>query len=377
MQDPQSNSTIPLLLFHGLLSSPQEFGLISHTLRGHGLAYEAVTVPGYTLASDHKSPDWRQWRDAAIAVVESRLEPRQPVVLGGLCMGGVLAAAVALELRCRVAGLVLISPSFTYDGWGLQPIRHLRHLGYWTGLDRFFSVAEREPYGIKNPKMRKWVKRELEQRIQSAVGPARVPLRALREGERMTADVRARLDQLDGPLMMIHAREDEITRLDSVQRLFDALPIRDKELAILENSYHMVTVDNDRHQVASHLAGFVKRLGPAPLAEPALDDGPAARALPRQASISTITPRCSSTEDEMNTLNELKQLIQDKFDIDVATLKDDAPLADYGIDSLSLAELLFSVEDRFDIDFADHRQDINTLTSLAALIDELRALHPA
>ena len=79
----------------------------------------------------------------------------------------------------------------------------------------------------------------------------------------------------------------------------------------------------------------------------------------------------------MTTLNELKQLIHDKFDIDVATLKDEVPLADYGIDSLSLAELLFSVEDHFDVDFPDNRQDVSTLTSLAALIDELRALHPA
>jgi acyl carrier protein len=79
----------------------------------------------------------------------------------------------------------------------------------------------------------------------------------------------------------------------------------------------------------------------------------------------------------MNTLNELKQLIHDKFEIDVATLNGDTPLADYGIDSLSLAELLFSVEDHFHVDFPDNRQDINTLTSLAALIDELRALQPA
>jgi carboxylesterase len=205
-------------------------------------------------------------------------------------MGGVMAAAVALESHCRIAGLVLISPTFTYDGWGLQPIRHLRHLGYWTGLDRFFSVAEREPYGIKNPKIRKWVTRELEQRTQSAVGPARVPLRALREAERMMAVVRARLDELACPVLMIHAREDEITRLESVQRLFNALPARDKELAILENSYHMVTVDNDRHQVASLLAGFVKRLAPAPLAEPDSDDGLDARAFPRQESVSTMTP---------------------------------------------------------------------------------------
>ncbi len=74
----------------------------------------------------------------------------------------------------------------------------------------------------------------------------------------------------------------------------------------------------------------------------------------------------------MNTTEELKQLIHDKFEIDVATLKADAPLADYGLDSLSLAELLFTVEEHFNVDFPDNRQDVNTLTSLAALIDELR-----
>ena len=64
---------------------------------------------------------------------------------------------------------------------------------------------------------------------------------------------------------MIHAREDEITRLESVQRLFDALPACDKELAMLENSYHMVTIDNDRQEVASLLGRFVQRLARSPV----------------------------------------------------------------------------------------------------------------
>ena len=74
----------------------------------------------------------------------------------------------------------------------------------------------------------------------------------------------------------------------------------------------------------------------------------------------------------MDTVSELKQMIHDKFDIDVATLKADAPLAEYGLDSLSLAELLFTVEEHFNVDFPDNRQDVSTLTGLATLIDELR-----
>lgn len=71
----------------------------------------------------------------------------------------------------------------------------------------------------------------------------------------------------------------------------------------------------------------------------------------------------------MNTLNELKQLIHTTFDIDPATLLPETPLADYGLDSLSLAELLFVVEDHFHLDFAETPKDVNTLADLVILID--------
>jgi carboxylesterase len=259
MQDRQM-PRFPLFLFHGLLSTPREFGLIAHMLRSRGIVFHTISTPGYTLGADVSTLDWRQWRDAALVAVESRVVRDEPIVLGGLCTGGVLAAAVALETRFRVAGLVLMAPTFTYDGWGLSPVRHLRHLGYWTRLDHFFSVAEREPYGVKSPKIRKWVVRELQARGLSAIGPSRLPLRAVREGERMMAAVRARLTELDCPLSVIHAREDEITSLDSVKRLFATLPNGDKELNVLENSYHVITIDNDRHEVAALLERFVKRV---------------------------------------------------------------------------------------------------------------------
>jgi carboxylesterase len=117
--------------------------------------------------------------------------------------------------------------------------------------------------------------RDLQERANSAVGPARLPLRALYEGERMMADVRARLAELRCPLLVIHAREDEITSLDSVQRLFASLPQSDKELAVLENSYHMITIDNDRHKVAALLAKFAARLAP-----PRATEQPSATVLP-------------------------------------------------------------------------------------------------
>ena len=74
----------------------------------------------------------------------------------------------------------------------------------------------------------------------------------------------------------------------------------------------------------------------------------------------------------MSTLAELKTLIQNTFGIAADKLEADAPLADYGLDSLALAELLFTVEEHFNIDLPDDRSDVKTLAGLAGLIDELK-----
>jgi acyl carrier protein len=74
----------------------------------------------------------------------------------------------------------------------------------------------------------------------------------------------------------------------------------------------------------------------------------------------------------MRTIDQLTQLLHDKFDIDKASLQPDLALSEYGLDSLALAELLFTIEEEFDIKFPDRPENINTLTELSAAIDELR-----
>ena len=79
----------------------------------------------------------------------------------------------------------------------------------------------------------------------------------------------------------------------------------------------------------------------------------------------------------MNTLDELKQLLHERFDVDPATLDPEASLTDYGLDSLSLAELMFTVEEHFHVDFPSTQQDIDTLKGLADVIDGLRLAQAA
>lgn len=78
------------------------------------------------------------------------------------------------------------------------------------------------------------------------------------------------------------------------------------------------------------------------------------------------------------TVSTLKDLIAEKFGIARDELVADKPLDAFGLDSLSLVELMFTVEEHFGIDLPeDLGDDVRTLDALAARIDEALAGKPA
>ena len=80
----------------------------------------------------------------------------------------------------------------------------------------------------------------------------------------------------------------------------------------------------------------------------------------------------------MNTIDQLKQLIHEQFDVDPATIDPDAEFATYNLDSLTLAELLFAIDDQFHVEVPDSAATtVTTLRGLAELLDGLLAAKAA
>ncbi len=77
--------------------------------------------------------------------------------------------------------------------------------------------------------------------------------------------------------------------------------------------------------------------------------------------------------ENMSSLKELQDLIQEKYGIDPATLDPNESMRDKGLDSLALVEFLFEIEDRFKISMPDPDPSIETLAGLAAAVDKARA----
>lgn len=73
------------------------------------------------------------------------------------------------------------------------------------------------------------------------------------------------------------------------------------------------------------------------------------------------------------TLTQLKDLIVEKYGIAADELQADKALADFGLDSLSQVELLFSVEEHFNIEIPEDRAHVANLNELATLVDSIVA----
>lgn len=73
------------------------------------------------------------------------------------------------------------------------------------------------------------------------------------------------------------------------------------------------------------------------------------------------------------TLNTLQDLIVEKYGVDRTELRPERALSEYGLDSLSQVELLFSVEETFNISISDEHAHVDNLGALATLVDQLVA----
>jgi acyl carrier protein len=67
----------------------------------------------------------------------------------------------------------------------------------------------------------------------------------------------------------------------------------------------------------------------------------------------------------------LSEVLVEKYNVAAAAVHPEATMAELGLDSLSLTELLFDLEDEYGIEVPDERARFNTLAEAAALVDEL------
>ncbi|MFW0757972.1 alpha/beta hydrolase [Pseudomonas sp. H11T01] len=255
------NGPIGVLLIHGLTGTPTELRRVAQGLVKGGTC--TVYVP--TLAghcgdnSDLQATGWQDWYEGVRKTFIGVRQRHEQVFVGGLSMGAVMSMYIASEHPGQISGLLMYSTTLRYDGWSIHKLAFLTPLLMRIPFGvHICNFEEKSPYGIKNERLRAIVERQMKAGESSNAGLLTMEGVTVRELHRMNAVVKKRMPSINTPALVLHAIEDDITsrwNADYVERKLGG-PVTK---IMLDNCYHMITVDLQYRRVVELSAEFIEQ----------------------------------------------------------------------------------------------------------------------
>ena len=124
-------------------------------LHKSGFDVYCPTLPGHGEDIDNiRKIKWQKWVQFSIDEYRKLKLTYKETYVAGLCMGAVLALAIAKEHK-DVSGIISLSTTLFLDGWTMPWYKFLMPLGLNTVLKYYYVFPENDPYGIKNETVRK------------------------------------------------------------------------------------------------------------------------------------------------------------------------------------------------------------------------------
>jgi carboxylesterase len=248
------------LLIHGLGGTPMELRYVAHGLAGAGHTVHVPQLAGHCGTVDElKATAWTDWY-ASVEREHDRLRGRcNGIVVGGLSVGAILALRLAVARPDAVSGLALYAPSLWLDGWGVPWHATLFRLVTAKWFADWFPFAERHPWGIKDERLRTLVERAIRSGDSSRAGVAALPGSLMLELRWLVQRVRSEIAEVRQPALIIHPRQDDRASLRNLHFLQSGLGGL-TETVVLDDSYHIVTLDRQRQLVVARTLEFAARL---------------------------------------------------------------------------------------------------------------------
>jgi carboxylesterase len=248
-----------ILLVHGLGGTPVELRYVAQALARDGHTVHCCQLSGHCASMDDlRRSTWHDWYGSVETAHDSLRRHCHTIIAGGLSMGAILALHLARQRKGEIAGLTLFAPCLRLDGWPMPwysfLLRYLRLHPLAINVD----IPERQPYGIKDERIRTFVLSGMLGNGAEA-GAFSTPLRAFAQFFALGAVVRREICEIDVPTLIMHPRQDDMANLGNALEIQRKLrgPV---ETLVLDDCYHLVTLDRQRDVVINRSLEFAKRI---------------------------------------------------------------------------------------------------------------------
>jgi len=235
------------LLVHGLTGTPYEMRYLGEQLAADGIRVRGVRLAGHATApEDLGGTTYDNWYESVVRGFEELRAYGDPIILVGLSCGAVLAARLAEDQPEAVSGLAMLAPAFFLPWRQTLMLKAVSVLGPITKSlylhnDRGSDIHDQSA-ALIHPTCR--------------LMPLSAPIELLK----LSALVRARLDRIKQPALVMHSVNDHTCPArKNVDFVMNHIGSAQKRAVMLDQSYHVITVDSDKDRVVSEVLSFTNQ----------------------------------------------------------------------------------------------------------------------
>jgi carboxylesterase len=260
----QGHLRTTIILIHGLTGTPNEMRYLAFYFNklGYSVVCPRLTNHGEPL---HvlKHTTWEELYTPLRVLFLKLLATGDRIYIAGLSMSALFVLLLAEQFGTKLAGGICLAPTLFFDGWNVPWYNRLLPLASYTPLKYSFYFKEGPPYGIKNEKIRGMVHRYYSKaRLEDTEGVSKYgypffPVSLFYQLHRLVGKVTPLLDRIKAPMLLIHPQEDDTASVRNSQLIYDRISSIDKKLVILNDSYHVITADQEREKVAREMQQFM------------------------------------------------------------------------------------------------------------------------
>jgi carboxylesterase len=231
-------SDVGVLLCHGFTGTPQSLRPWGEYLADRGYSVRIPLLPGHgTTWQEMNQTRWEDWYAAVDTAFRELHEASERVVVCGLSMGGALALQLAQGHGPRISGLVLVNPAVKFEDPRTLLLPVLKHVVGSLG-----AIGN----DVKKPGV-------------TELAYTRTPLKAAHSQLVAWQSVVRDLPEVTQPLLLLRSPQDHVVPASSSALILSRISSLDVTEILLEDSYHVATIDNDAQRIFDESAKFIER----------------------------------------------------------------------------------------------------------------------
>ena len=255
-----------VLLVHGLTGTPAEMKHFGRVMSRKGLTVACPELAGHCASIEAlQATKWQDWYQSIETAFDALRSEYEQVFIAGLSMGALIALLVAAKRKSKVAGVILLSTTFFYDGWNVSKFKQkfLLPIVLYSPLKYFLSWEETAPYGIKCERTRAMVAAVLENKdakTADKIGYFKTPATVILESVKLIKAAQLSLSQVAVPALIVHSTEDDMASLENAYYVEKNIASKHVETMYIDDTYHVLTLDKRKDDIALRVVGFCNTL---------------------------------------------------------------------------------------------------------------------